>query len=170
MRTGTLGAMVNDQPDQPDQPDQADDPGAVAVPAGDRPLDPEKLLRLAGLVKAVLDEVRQFDQEQATGPELAGLHRRVTAQIDDALPNVLREELAAIDLGVNPSEQTTSQDVRVAYAGLIGWLGGLFQGLQASIQAQQIQSLQALQRGEAGLGGEQPGPENPSDRHSGMYL
>lgn len=136
----------------------------------DRPLDPEKLLRLAGLVKAVLDEVRSFDAQPESAAELAGLHHRVTAQIGAALPNVLRDELAALDLGLDSGAQASGQDVRVAYAGLIGWLGGLFQGLQASIQAQQIQGLQAMQQLHSGE--EQHPTDEPAvpERHSGMYL
>lgn len=130
---------------------------------GDRPLDPEKLLRLAGVVRAVLDEVRQLDPDQATAAELTSLHRRVTAQVEDALPNALRDELQAIDLapGGNgaeaadqaPAAGATGQEVRFAYAGLIGWLSGLFQGLQAAMQFQQLQAMNALPGGSGGTGG-----------------
>lgn len=89
--TGPAPAPLLDPP-----PDQA---GESAPPEPeDRPLDPEKLLRIAGLVRAVLDEVRQIDPDQATTAELSALHRRVTAQVEDALPNALRDELEAIDL------------------------------------------------------------------------
>jgi hypothetical protein len=144
-------------PLRPLDPDtSAEDPARDLDPdtaAEDRPLDPEKLLRLAGLVRAVLDEVRQMDPDQTTAAELAGLHRRVTSQVADALPNALREELAAIDLGypstTGEAPETgpapTGQEARVAYAALIGWLSGLFQGLQAAMQYQQLQGLAALQ-------------------------
>ncbi|HWD09440.1 MAG TPA: proteasome activator [Actinomycetota bacterium] len=145
----------------------------VATADQDRPLDPEKLLRLAGLVRAVLDEVRQLDPDQATAAQLGALHGRVTAQVEDALPNALREELEAIDLapggnyakrsgeagaGETGTTGATGQEVRFAYAGLIGWLSGLFQGLQAAMQVQQMQAMNALPGGGPG------GPAGPDGR------
>lgn len=116
-------------------------------PPGDRPLDPEKLLRLAGLVRAVLEEQRQMEPEQQTVEELAALHKRVSEQIAEGLPNMLRSELAAMDLSQPFGDGASPQEVRIAYAGLIGWLGGLFQGLQAAMQFQQLQQSLALGQG-----------------------
>lgn len=121
--------------------------GSAEVPEGDRPLDPEKLLRLAGLVRAVHEEARQMDPDQATASELAALHDRVIGQVREGLPNSLRSELEAIDLTLpwrERADPATAQEVRVAYSGLIGWLGGLFQGLQAAVQFQQMQALAQL--------------------------
>jgi hypothetical protein len=117
----------------------------------DRPLDPEKLLRLAGLVKAVLEELRQLDPRQMgdehTAEELAALYQRVSTEIAEGLPNTLRRELDAMDLGLPFKDGATPQEVRLAYAGLIGWLSGLFQGLQAAMQYQQMQANLSLQQG-----------------------
>ncbi|MGH2708031.1 MAG: proteasome activator [Actinomycetota bacterium] len=138
-----------------------------AVPPGDRALDPEKLLRVAGLARAVLDEVRQMDPDQHTIEELTGLHRRVRGQMNEALPNELVKELAALDLDLSFQDRATGQEVRVAYSGLIGWLGGLFQGLSAAMQMHQLQGLAALQRGTQE--GQDPGqPDIP--RAPGPYL
>lgn len=129
-------------------------PGRVPdqeVSQDDRPLDPEKLLRLAGLVKAVLDELRQMDPRQTgehTAEELAALYQRVSTQVAEGLPNTLRRELDAMDLGLPFKDGATGQEVRLAYAGLIGWLSGLFQGLQAAMHFQQIQTNLALQGGD----------------------
>ncbi len=65
----------------------------------------------------------------------------------EGLPNTLRRELEAMDLGLPFKDGATGQEVRLAYAGLIGWLSGLFQGLQAAMQYQQIQTNLALQQG-----------------------
>ena len=128
--------------------------GGVAdqeVSQHDRSLDPEKLLRLAGLVKAVLEELRQMDPRQTgenTAEELAALYQRVSTEVAEGLPNTLRRELDAMDLGLPFKDGATGQEVRLAYAGLIGWLSGLFQGLQAAMQFQQIQANLALQGGD----------------------
>jgi len=120
------------------------------VSQDDRPLDPEKLLRLAGLVKGVLEELRQIDPRETgehTAEELAALYQRVSSQVAEGLPNSLRKELEAMDLGLPFKDGATSQEVRLAYAGLIGWLSGLFQGLQAAMQYQQMQANLSLQQG-----------------------
>ncbi len=119
----------------------------VAAPPGDRALDPEKLLRVAGLVRAILDEVRQMDPDEHTIEELTGLHQRVKDQMNEALPNELAKELAALDLDLSFQDRATGQEVRLAYSGLIGWLGGLFQGLSAAMQVRQLQGVAALGRG-----------------------
>jgi hypothetical protein len=101
----------------------------------DRPLDAEKLLRLANLAGQVLEEARQMDPGDAgTARGLAELHHRVTTQLYEALPNSLVQELEAMDLDQSFDDGATPQEVRIAYAGLIGWLGGLLQGLQTAMQ------------------------------------
>lgn len=147
--------------------------GGAEVPEGDRPLDPEKLLRLAGLVRAVLEEARQMNPDEATAAELAALHDRITGQVREGLPNSLRGELDSIDLTLpwrDRSDPATPNEVRVAYSALIGWLGGLFQGLQAAVQFQQMQTLAQLGRGEGqvppGIGHEAPEREHGT----GQYL
>jgi len=123
---------------------------ADEVSQDDRPLDPEKLLRLAGLVKGVLEELRQMDPRETgedTAEELAALYQRVSSQVAEGLPDTLRKELEAMDLGLPFRDGATGQEVRLAYAGLIGWLSGLFQGLQAAMQYQQMQQNLALQQG-----------------------
>ena len=108
----------------------------------DRPLDAEKLLRLASLAGQVLEEARQMDPaDENTARGLAALHGRVTSQLYEALPNSLVEELKAMDLHQPFADGATGQEVRLAYAGLIGWLGGLLQGLQAAMQMATIQQL-----------------------------
>jgi hypothetical protein len=131
------------------------------VSQDDRPLDPEKLLRLAGLVKGVLEELRQMNPGETgehTAEELAALYQRVSTEVAEGLPNTLRRELDAMDLGLPLKDGATPQEVRLAYAGLIGWLSGLFQGLQAAMQYQQLQSNLALQQGGMGPSSQQDRP------------
>jgi hypothetical protein len=144
----------------------------------DRPLDPEKLLRIAGLVKAVLEELRQMDPRQTgdehTADELAALYQRVSTEIAEGLPNTLRRELDAMDLGLPFKDGATPQEVRLAYAGLIGWLSGLFQGLQAAMQYQQMQANLSLQQGGEGRRPQDRSPQDVMGRApehaTGQYL
>jgi len=157
--------MVDTQPAVAPSETPARGPGT-----GDRPLDPEKLLRLAGVVKAVLEELRQMDPDKHTAAELAALYERVSAQVAEGLPDILREELNAMDLGLALKDGATAQEVRIAYAGLIGWLSGMFQGLQAAMQYQQMQGQLALAQG----AGEQQPPPRPMgqvpEHGTGQYL
>ena len=136
----------------------------------DRPLDPEKLLRLAGLVKAVLEELRQMDPNEHTADELAALYQRVSTEIAEGLPNTLRRELDAMDLGLPFRDGATSQEVRLAYAGLIGWLSGLFQGLQAAMQYQQMQANLSLQQGRPPDRSPQEAMSRAPEHATGQYL
>lgn len=122
------------------------DPTRGAEPAEDRPLDPEKILRIASLAREVLDECRRTEPDEHTSQELADLHARVTKQLYDALPQALVDELEAIDLDLPFRGGVTGQEVKIAYSGLIGWLSGLFQGLQAAMQVQTLSQLAAAQQ------------------------
>ncbi|MGH2768554.1 MAG: proteasome activator [Actinomycetota bacterium] len=135
----------------------------------DRPLDPEKVLRLASLTRAVLEEVRQMDPDEHTVGELAALHGRVMSQLQEALPKELLRELEQIDLDLPFTHGPSPNEVRLAYAGLIGWLGGLFQGLQAAMQLQHVRTLE-LERAqeEDAMRGRRREPEESPPR--GQYL
>jgi hypothetical protein len=132
---------------------------------GQRPIDPEKLLRLASLAREVLEEARKMEATEATVAELAGLHTRVTKQLYEALPETLVNELEEIDLDVSFDESVSGQEVRLAYSGLIGWLGGLFQGLQAAMHFQTLAQLQQQRALEPGQEEEEKEEKSPPGRY-----
>ena len=140
------------------------------IKTDDRPLDPGKLLRLANLVREVLEEVRQRTPADATAVDLAALYSRVEKQLHEALPKELVEELEAIDLDFSFKDNATSEEIRVAYSGLLGWLGGLFQGLQASTAARAVQLLDAAKEPGAIPGQEAPGVTDPKSEEPEGYL
>lgn len=117
----------------------------MAIPPEDRPLDPEKLLRLASLVRAVLDEAKALDPDSTPSQELANLHTRITSEMREALPNALIEELQSIGLEDTFADGATGPEIRIAYSGLVGWLQGLFQGLSAAMQIQSLQQMGQLE-------------------------
>ena len=100
-----------------------------------------------------------MEPEKQTVEELTNLHERVTKQLYEALPQSLVDELEAIDLDLALKGDATGQEVRLAYSGLIGWLGGLFQGLQAAMHVQtlaQLQDRKPLESGEQDSDEKQP--------------
>ena len=112
--------------------------------------------------------------DEHTADELAALYQRVSAQIAEGLPNTLRRELDSMDLGLPFKDGATGQEVRLAYAGLIGWLSGLFQGLQAAMQYQQMQANLGLQQGRPGSPSQDRSPQDVMGRApehaTGQYL
>jgi hypothetical protein len=133
----------------------------VPVPE-ERPLDPTKLMRIASMVKELLAEARQGQPSPEAAEELAALYGRVKKQLDDALPEFLVEEIDSMELDLPFRDGATAEEVRVAYSALIGWMNGLFQGLQASFQAQA--AVQLLDKGAGPTTGEIPGAAIPTKR------
>lgn len=113
----------------------------------ERPLDPTKLMRIASMVREVLDEARRMQPTKEAAAELASLYGRVKTQLDEALPEFLVNELNSMELDLPFKDGATADEVRMAYSGLIGWMSGLFQGLQASFQAQA--AVQQIEQGPA---------------------
>lgn len=122
--------------------------------------EPAKVLRLGRMVRALLEELRGHESDELSRDRLAEIHRSVIAQLDETLSGYLREELEAFTL---PMGETPSQtELRLAQAQLVGWLEGLFQGMQAAALSQQHAAQQQLAELRQQAGGE---PKDP-----GQYL
>ena len=106
--------------------------------------EPAKVMRIGSMVKQLLEEVRQSPLDEASRERLAEIYERSIVEVSEALSPDLREELHMLALpfkdGVVPSEG----ELRVAKAQLVGWLEGLFHGIQATLFAQQIAARQQL--------------------------
>jgi hypothetical protein len=131
----------------------------------ERPLDPTKLMRIASMVREILDEARRMQPTKEAAEELASLYGRVRKQLNEALPEFLVTELDAMQLDLPFEDGATAEEVRMAYSGLIGWMTGLFQGLQASFQAQA--AVHAIEKGPSI--GDLPGNTNGKPKREG-YL
>jgi len=130
----------------------------VTTPAEpNRPLDPQKLIRIASLAREVLEETRRMGPEQASADQLAKLYGEVNKALVDSLPDELAEELAGMGLDQAFSDGATTDEARITYSGLIGWLSGLFQGLQAAaIQNGQLPEVASDAKQEPSEGAEKP--------------
>lgn len=143
-----------------------------AEPDADRMVArPDKVVRIAAMVRELLDETRQTNPDEAGRLLLRQIYERAVAELRDVLSEDLQRELDALapPIGGVPTES----EIRVAQAQLVGWLEGLFHGIQAAIWAQQMAAraqLEQMQR--RGLpGGALPerAAQGPEDR-SGQYL
>ena len=130
---------------------------------------PAKVLRIGAMTKELLEEVRRAPLDEAGRARLREIYETSVRELSACLSGDLREELARLS---SPFQSNTPSDaeLRVAQAQLVGWLEGLFHGIQATLFSQQMAAraqLEELQR--RGLpAGPRPGPQ-PEPR-PGTYL
>jgi len=130
--------------------DQSTPPAAEAhetvTEADETVTEPAKVMRIGSMVKQLLEEVRQSPLDVASRERLAEIYERSIVEVSEALSPDLREELHMLALpfkdGVVPSEG----ELRVAKAQLVGWLEGLFHGIQATLFAQQLAARQQIEQ------------------------
>jgi hypothetical protein len=133
---------------------------------------PAKVMRIGSMIRQLLEEVRQAPLDEASRARLAQIHQRSIKELEDGLAPELIEELERIslpftDTGVTPSEA----ELRVAHAQLVGWLEGLFHGIQTTLFAQQMAARAQLEQMRRALPpGAIPQDENAPGRASGPYL
>jgi hypothetical protein len=128
---------------------------------GENPTDlvsqPGKVMRIASMIKLLLEEVRSAPLDEAGRTRLAEIHRRSLTELEDGLAPELIDELERISLPFG--EQAPSDaELRIAQAQLVGWLEGLFHGIQAALFAQQMAAQQQLQGIRRALPSAESGP------------
>jgi hypothetical protein len=132
---------------------------------------PAKVMRIGSMIRQLLEEVRQAPLDEASRARLAQIHQRSIKELEDGLAPELIEELERLSLPFTDSQTTPSEaELRVAHAQLVGWLEGLFHGIQTTLFAQQMAARAQLEQMRRAL---PPGaiPEDSSPGHtSGPYL
>ena len=140
-------------------------PGSDGSPgAGPNPADlveqPAKVMRIGSMIKNLLDEVRNAPLDEAGRARLAEIHRRSIEELEAGLAPELVEELDRITLPFT-STAPSDAELRIAQAQLVGWLEGLFHGIQTALFAQQMAAQQQLQGMRRALPPGQGGGEDP---------
>jgi hypothetical protein len=142
---------VSDQPGEPGEPVDEQIPQAVEVvdepddEERDAITEPGKLLRIALMLREMQEEVRRADPDEAGRQRLKQIHEMSLTEMRSVLTGGLQEELDALTLPFD-SETPSESEIRIAQAQLIGWLEGLFQGIQAAIASQQMSARQQLEQ------------------------
>jgi hypothetical protein len=103
-----------------------------------------KLMRIASMTRAMLEEVRQAPVDDAGRRRLVEVYERSLEEMEDVLSDDLREELRDIFIPIS-SDSASESELRIAQAQLVGWLEGLFAGIQASLLSQQAVAAHQLQ-------------------------
>ncbi|MDX8056113.1 bacterial proteasome activator family protein [Lentzea sp. BCCO 10_0798] len=135
---------------------------------------PAKVMRIGTMIKQLLEEVRAAPLDEASRNRLKEIHKRSIEELEDGLAPELREELERLSLPFTEEGTPSDAELRIAQAQLVGWLEGLFHGIQTALFAQQMAARAQLEqmRGRAlpaGSGGE--GNEaGTTGKGTGQYL
>ena len=136
---------------------------------------PAKVMRIGGMIRQLLDEVKAAPLDEASRARLRDIHLQSIKELEDGLAPELVDELERLSLPFN-NETPSESELRIAQAQLVGWLEGLFHGIQAALYAQQVQAQAQFQNMRLAL----PGPNDTKgddsatsgipDDPNGMYL
>jgi len=147
--------------------------------------EPAKVMRIGSMVKQLLEEVRSAPLDDAGRARLAHVHERSLAELEQGLSPDLVAELRRVSLPFAEGTTPSDAELRIAQAQLVGWLEGLFHGIQTALVAQQMAARSQLEQmrralppgggqsgGLGGPGGPAPGgPGGPDLRPTpGQYL
>lgn len=147
----------------------ADEPGAGPT---ETVSEPAKVMRIASMIGSLLEEVRQAPLDEAGRERLAQVYDTSISELAAALSPDLREELEALTHPFEEGDTPSEAELRIVQAQLVGWLNGLFHGIQAALFAQQNAARQQLEQirqpaiGRPGVGADGQAPEGGP----GVYL
>ena len=134
---------------------------------------PAKVMRIGTMIKQLLEEVRAAPLDDASRNRLREIHATSISELEDGLAPELREELERLTLPFTEDATPSDAELRIAQAQLVGWLEGLFHGIQTALFAQQMAArvqLEQMRRGlPPGAGGPHDG-DGPGLRGTGQYL
>jgi hypothetical protein len=130
--------------------------------AGEQISSPTKLIRIASMVRTMLDEVRRAPLDDAGRKRLKEIHERSLEELESVLSPDLQQELSEVVLPLT-SDDPTESELRLAQAQVVGWLEGLFHGIQATLFTQQAAAQGQLdQMRRRALEGGTPSATGPS--------
>ncbi len=135
---------------------------------------PAKVMRIGTMIKQLLEEVRAAPLDDASRNRLRDIHRTSIRELEDGLAPELREELERLTLPFGEDVVPSDAELRIAQAQLVGWLEGLFHGIQTALFAQQMAAraqLEQMRQGALppGVTGP-PGQRGPTHPGTGQYL
>jgi hypothetical protein len=133
---------------------------------------PAKVMRIGTMIKQLLEEVRAAPLDEASRNRLKEIHARALSELEEGLAPELRDELERFSLPFSEDSTPSDAELRIAQAQLVGWLEGLFHGIQTALFAQQmaarVQLEEMRRKALPGPSGQHPGqPPTPA---TGQYL
>jgi hypothetical protein len=145
---GPDGSAVAEPDDRldPSHEDETDDPADDGSNLTDLVEQPAKVMRIGGMVKQLLDEVRAAPLDDASRIRLREIYANSINELSDGLAPELREELGRLSLPFSSDSVPSDAELRIAQAQLVGWLEGLFHGIQTALFAQQMAARAQLEQ------------------------
>jgi hypothetical protein len=134
--------------------------------------EPAKVMRIGTMIKQLLEEVRAAPLDEASRNRLRDIHAASIRELEEGLSPDLREELERITLPFSEGETPSDAELRIAQAQLVGWLEGVFHGIQTALFAQQMAARAQLEeiRRKALPGGQSAGQQPDFRPGGGQYL
>ena len=140
---------------------------------GDMVEQPAKVMRIGTMIKQLLEEVRAAPLDDASRNRLRDIHASSIRELEQGLAPELREELERITLPFSEGETPSDAELRIAQAQLVGWLEGVFHGIQTALFAQQMAAraqLEEMRRRALPGGPSSPAPGPHPHPSGGQYL
>ena len=138
---------------------------------------PAKVMRIGSMIRQLLEEVKSAPLDEASRNRLREIHKASVRELEEGLSPDLVEELERLTLPFSDDQTPSEGELRIAQAQLVGWLEGLFHGIQTAIYAQQMaaraqfeQMRRGLPMGQGGTDSEQDGKSQQAGDSGGMYL
>ena len=140
---GPDGRPVGAMPMPADGNGSGDGDGGAGI--GDLVEQPAKVMRIGTMIKQLLEEVRAAPLDDASRNRLRDIHASSIRELEQGLAPELREELERITLPFAEDETPSDAELRIAQAQLVGWLEGVFHGIQTALFAQQMAARAQLE-------------------------
>lgn len=145
------------------------------IPVTEQVEQPAKVMRIGSMIKQLLEEVRAAPLDEASRARLKEIHSSSVKELEDGLAPELVEELERLSLPFNEESTPSDAELRIAQAQLVGWLEGLFHGIQTTLFAQQMAARAQLEQMRRALppGASHEGMDDPraaGGRSGGPYL
>ncbi|HEX5296997.1 MAG TPA: bacterial proteasome activator family protein [Streptosporangiaceae bacterium] len=136
-------------------------PEGIAIPGRDQDQDenasrerpvtemveqPAKVMRIGNMVRQLLEEVRAAPLDEKSRVRLREIHRNSIKELEDGLAPELVDELERLSLPFTEEDLPSEAELRIAQAQLVGWLEGLFHGIQTTLFAQQMAARAQLEQ------------------------
>jgi hypothetical protein len=167
---GPDGRPVGTMPMPQGAPDDQE-PDDAQLTVSEMVEQPAKVMRIGTMIKQLLEEVRAAPLDEASRQRLRDIHQSSIRELEQGLAPELREELERITLPFSEDQTPSDAELRIAQAQLVGWLEGVFHGIQTALFAQQMAAraqLEEMRRGRAlPPGMTPPQQERPT---GGQYL
>ena len=129
---------------------RGDDDGSGETSVTEMVQQPAKVMRIGTMVKQLLEEVKAAPLDEASRARLKEIHASSIKELEEGLAPELVEELHRLSLPFAEDAVPSEGELRIAQAQLVGWLEGLFHGIQAAMYAQQLNARAQVEQSCAG--------------------